>query len=192
MARTLRVKESKTVNIRTLGPVTFAPSARAKRLSITVKSDLTVRVTVPEGVSAARARRFLQSKIPWVKKSLKKLQNLQRDYPHTTLAAEKAKARVLLTMKLDYFARKYGFNYNRLFIRNQKTRWGTCSSKDNISLNVGLVSLPGELQDYVILHELVHTKHKNHSKQFWAEMDRLTGDAKKLQKQMRKYRPGAG
>jgi len=57
---------------------------------------------------------------------------------------------------------------------------------------VGLVRLPGELQDYVILHELVHTKHKNHSKQFWAEMDRLTGDAKKLKKQMRKYRPGAG
>ena len=189
----LRVKEPKTINIRTLGPVTFTPSTRARRLSITVKSDLTIRVTVPEGASVALARRFLQSKIPWVKKSLKKLQNRRQDYPHTNLpAADRAKAKALLTMRLDYLARKYGFIYNRLFIRNQKTRWGTCSSKDNISLNVNLVTLPQELQDYVILHELVHTKHKNHGKEFWAAMNRLTGDGKKLQKQIRKYKPGAG
>ena len=187
------MKKPKTINIRPLGAVTFAPSTRAKRLSITVKSDLTIRVTIPKGVSAACARRFLQSKIPWVKRSLEKLQNLERDDRRANLsAADRARARVLLTMRLDYFAQKYGFTYNRLFIRNQKTRWGTCSSKDNISLNVNLLRLPQELQDYVILHELVHTKHKNHSRQFWAEMDGLTGDAKKLQKRMRKYRPGAG
>jgi predicted metal-dependent hydrolase len=87
-------------------------------------------------------------------------------------------------------AQKHGFKYNKLFIRNQGTRWGTCSSKNNISLNMNLIRLPQELQDYAILHELVHTKHKNHSKKFWAEMDKLVRDAKKLRKRMKEYRLG--
>jgi len=133
------------------------------------------------------------SKIPWVNRHLERLRKLQQDYPQTNLtAASKAKAKTMLTVRLDYLARKYGYTYNKLFIRNQKTKWGTCSSKNNISLNVSLVRLPQELQDYVILHELVHTKHKNHGKKFWAEMGRLVGDAKRLKKEMRKYRPGAG
>ena len=96
-------------------------------------------------------------------------------------------ARQLLVDRLDSLARKYGFTYNRVFIRNQKTRWGSCSTKNNINLNVNLVRLPAELIDYTILHELVHTRVKNHSQKFWAQMDRLLGDAKKIDKKLRAY-----
>ena len=93
----------------------------------------------------------------------------------------------LLINRLDLLAKKYGFTYNRVFIRNQKTRWGSCSTKNNINLNVNLVRLPPELIDYTILHELVHTRVKNHSRKFWDQMDALLGDAKKIDKKLSAY-----
>ncbi len=128
---------------------------------------------------------FLLSKLPWAKKNLSKLKKLQKNYPQQSLLPiNKKEAKTVLTERLNFLAQKYRFSYNKLFIRNQKTRWGSCSSKNNISLNMNLVRLPQKLQDYVILHELVHTKHKNHSKKFWAEMDRYVGDGKRLRKEM--------
>ncbi|NIP25912.1 MAG: DUF45 domain-containing protein [Phycisphaerae bacterium] len=180
-----------TLYIPSLGPVLFTRSQRARRLSITVKPDQTVKVTIPKRVSFPAAKKFLESKIPWVKKNLNKLQKLRQNYPRQNLPpVNKKEAKTILTNRINLLAQKYKFSYNRLYIRNQKTRWGSCSSKNNISLNMNLIRLPQKLQDYVILHELVHTKHKNHSKKFWAQMDRLVGDGKRLRSQMKKYRLG--
>ncbi|MBL7226120.1 MAG: M48 family metallopeptidase, partial [Desulfobacteraceae bacterium] len=87
-------------------------------------------------------------------------------------------------------ANKHGLKYNRVFVRNQKTRWGSCSSKNNISLNVKLVKLPEKLMDYIILHELVHTRVRNHGKEFYAELGRLVTDQKLLVSELKEY--GAG
>jgi len=179
------------LNIPSLGPVLFTQSPRAKHLSITIKSNQTIKVTIPKRVSLPTAKKFLQSKIPWIKKNLNKLKKLQKNYPLQNLPPiNKKEAKTVLTDRLNLLAHKYKFSYNRLYIRNQKTRWGSCSSKNNISLNMNLIRLPQKLQDYVILHELVHIKHKNHSKKFWGEMDRLVGDGKRLRKEMKKYRIG--
>lgn len=70
-------------------------------------------------------------------------------------------------------------------MREQRTRWGSCSGKNNISLNVKLVLLPEELIDYVILHELVHTRIHNHGKKFWDELDIYTGNAKAVAKRLK-------
>ena len=91
-------------------------------------------------------------------------------------------AKVILKNRLKELSDIYGFKYNRVFIRNQKTRWGSCSGKNNISLNINLVRVSNELQDYVILHELVHTKIKNHSIRFWKDLDKYVGDGKKYAK----------
>ena len=104
------------------------------------------------------------------------------------IISDKAKVKNMLTERLRYLTEKHGFTYNRVFIRNQKTRWGSCSHKNNISLNMKLIRLPDELIDYVILHELVHTDRKDHGKAFWTEMDKIIGDGKKMASRLKKLR----
>ena len=102
---------------------------------------------------------------------------------------DRREARTILAAKLDELAGRYGFAYNRLYVRNQRTLWGSCSSKNNISLNMNLVRLPAELIEYVILHELVHTRVRNHGPSFWAELEKIAGDPQPLRKKLRAYHP---
>lgn len=76
-------------------------------------------------------------------------------------------ARQYLSQRLDELANEHGFTYQKISIRNQKTRWGSCSAQGNISLNWRLVQMPKWVCDYVLIHELAHTVHMNHSKAFW-------------------------
>ena len=97
-------------------------------------------------------------------------------------------AKAYLPFRVAHLAEKHGFSYNNVSVKNQKSRWGSCSYKNNINLNIHLMRLPDHLIDYVILHELVHTVHKNHGKDFWKKLDELTGNAGKLRIEMRKFR----
>lgn len=102
--------------------------------------------------------------------------------------ALKVEAKQFLPEKVKELAVKFDFNYNNLTLKNIKSRWGSCSRKNNINLSIHLMRLPDHLINYVILHELVHTVHHNHSKRFWALLDKVTGSAKSLDKELRKYR----
>ncbi len=85
-------------------------------------------------------------------------------------------------------AKKWGFRYNKVSVRKAKTRWGSCSTNGNISLNIHLIRLPKILIDYVILHELCHTIEHNHSEKFWVLMDRVTDNKSKMyREQMKEY-----
>lgn len=84
-------------------------------------------------------------------------------------------------------AQKHRFRFNKVYIKNAKTLWGSCSGKNNINLNLHLMRLPDHLIDYVIIHELCHTHEKNHGKPFWTLMDSILGDAKKIAKELRTY-----
>lgn len=171
------------------GPVLLRFSNRARRLSITVKSNGSVRVTIPKGVSVTRARQFLKAKEGWIRRSLDEFRRLTELAEEAGLSEpEFQKARAMLASRLERLARIHGFEYNRVTIRNQTSRWGSCSGKNNINLNVNLVRLPDDLRDYVMMHELVHTRVKNHSKQFWRELDKLVGDGKSMQRRLRDYR----
>jgi predicted metal-dependent hydrolase len=97
-------------------------------------------------------------------------------------------AHKILPSRLSELAQKHGFQFNRLTIRNNKRNWGSCSSKNNISLNLQMMKLPDELIDYILLHELVHTRIKNHGPQFWDKLEELTNfRARELSKQVRKF-----
>ena len=96
-------------------------------------------------------------------------------------------ARKVLTQRLAELAEDHNFDYGKVSIRSQKTRWGSCSSQNNISLNQNLLHLPDYLIDYVLLHELTHTRVKNHSSKFWNELEKVCPDAKELRKRLKTY-----
>jgi len=97
-------------------------------------------------------------------------------------------ARKLLPPRLKELAVIHGFSYNKVSIRNNKRNWGSCSSRNNISLNLQMMKLPDQLIDYILLHELVHTEIKDHSERFWKKLDQITGNkARGLAKDVKKY-----
>lgn len=97
-------------------------------------------------------------------------------------------ARKILPGRLAELAQNHGFQYNKVGIRNNKRNWGSCSGRNNISLNLQMMKLPDNLIDYILLHELVHTKIKNHGPLFWEKLDEITDKkARALAKEVRSY-----
>ncbi len=179
-----------TINVNGIGPVLIERIGRARRLSISVKAYRGVRVAVPLRVSFNKALEFVHLKKPWIKKHLAIITRHETECraPAALPATiDMTKARRRLTGRLNRLANAHGFTFNRASIRSQKTRWGSCSRNNNISLNVKLVLLSEDLLDYVILHELVHTRIHDHSKGFWEELDRYVGNGKAFASRLRKY-----
>ena len=182
--------QSKSIEMDGIGRVLLERSKLPRRLNISVKPFTGVRVAVPYWLSFESAEKMALSKATWIKRHLAKVKEIEKrqaaisnDLPEI----DRALARKKLTQRLNELSRLYGLTYNRVFIRNQKTRWGSCSARNNISLNMKLLRLPEELIDYVILHELVHTIEKNHSKSFWAELNKFVGNAGVLKSRLRGY-----
>lgn len=99
----------------------------------------------------------------------------------------RTEARGIVVQKVGYFNQYYNFEYKRIFIKNQKTRWGSCSSKGNLNFNYRITILPPELQDYLIVHELCHLKEMNHGANFWKLVEEQIPNYKALNKQLRTY-----
>jgi predicted metal-dependent hydrolase len=181
---------SQTVQIEGIGAVLFQPSARARRIIITVRPGRGVRVAVPRRSSIEAALKFVQAKKPWLQKHLDRIKQYEKQkqaFSDVFLNIDKAAARQQIISRLSQLAKQHGFTYSKVSIRNQRTRWGSCSGKGSISLNMKLVALPPELLDYVILHELVHTRIHNHSKRFWKELDKYVGNGKAKAKSLIEY-----
>jgi len=182
--------KSEIIEIDGAGHILFERSKRAKHISISVKPFQGVRVAVPYGVPFDKAKQVARSKRSWMRKHLEKMKQAEKEHDALTknsIEIDRTKARNKLVNRLNELSKQHGFSYNKVFIRNQKTRWGSCSAKNNINLNMKLVRLPDEMIDYVLLHELLHTRIKNHTNAFWAELNRLVGDAKTKSKELNKY-----
>ena len=175
----------RTVGLKGVGSIVIERSKRARRICISVHPLKGVRVAVPYGVSFDTAQAFVESRVSWIKKHLQKVQKATPI--HISDIPDKNKAAVKIINRLNELATKHQLHYNRVFIRNQKTRWGSCSAKNNISLNIKLSLLPDEYLDYVLLHELVHTQIKNHSPKFWEALNELVEDAKKMDRGLNNY-----
>ncbi|MBN1806958.1 MAG: M48 family metallopeptidase [Sedimentisphaerales bacterium] len=177
-----------------LGSVVFSQSKRAKRMSILIRPFKPVRVAFPQRASLGKAKKYLRKNLGWAKESLDYVRKIEKEHEATLNSKPKlpkTKAKMILKNRLKELANMHGFKYNKVFIKNQKTRWGSCSNLNNINLNINLVTLTEELTDYVILHELVHTEIKNHSKKFWARLNKYAGGrAKELDKSLMKHKLG--
>lgn len=165
--------------------VTIIRSDR-KTIAIQVSADLTVTVRVPRRTTSKEIDRILHDKELWIMKQLERMQEKKELYEgekitHLTNAEIQELADQALKYipeRVAYFAKIMGVNYGRITIRNQKTRWGSCSSKGNLNFNCLLMLTPPEIIDYVVVHELCHRKEMNHSKNFWNEVEKVMPDYK--------------
>ncbi len=164
-----------------------------KTLALEVTSDAKVIVRAPFRMSLAEIERFVNSKRAWIEKSLQKVQVRRTSQPDARKLTEKElellaeKAKVVFPQKVAYYAGKVGVTYGRITIRNQRTRWGSCSSKGNLNFNCLLMLAPNEVQDYVVVHELCHRKEMNHSERFWMEVAKIMPDYKAYKKWLKEY-----
>lgn len=114
-------------------------------------------------------------------------EKVQRTIRKAVEEAWRIEARVYLPKRTQELARQHQLPVGRITVRNARTRWGSCSFQNNISLSLHLMKLPDHLIDYVILHELAHIRHKNHGKGFWDFLQVLSGNAKKLDKELNQF-----
>ena len=131
---------------------------------------------------------FIESKKSWIEKNLAKMEERQKvldevqPFTQEEINALAEKAKQIIPERVRYYAPKIGVTYNRINIRCQRTRWGSCSSKGNLNFNCLLALFPLEVIDSVVVHELCHRKHMNHSPQFYAEIDKVFPEYKKWHK----------
>ena len=150
-----------------------------KTLSLQVKPDGTVIVRAPLRVSDAQIRKFVSEHEDWIKKHLVKAKEISGEAAEAgRLTNEEIKeladqAMKVIPGRVAYYAEKIGVTYGHITIRNQKTRWGSCSSKGNLNFNCLLMLTPPEVIDSVVVHELCHRKEMNHSERFYKEVLRV-------------------
>ena len=158
-------------------PYTLIRSSR-KTLSLEVRPDGSVVVRAPRKLSEKAIREFVASKESWLRSKLHKYENCPLLPPLTAqeLAELKKHAKEDLSLRAAHWASRVGVTYKNITIRAQKTRWGSCSAQGSLNFNCLLMLAPMEVRDYVVIHELCHRKHMNHSPAFWAEVAKTCPD----------------
>ena len=151
---------------------------KRKTLAIEITRDARVLVRAPYRMKNADIQKFVEEKREWIEKNLRLMKEKQLNQPTEPLTMEEIKqlaekAMVKISQRVDYYAAIVGVTYGKITIRNQKTRWGSCSRKGNLNFNCLLMLAPEEVLDYVVVHELCHRKEMNHSKRFWNEVERV-------------------
>lgn len=160
-----------------------------KTMALQVK-DGEIFVRVPRKLSTAMIREFVDAHGAWIAKTMARQR--RQTVPEAVDEAEqkrlRQKAREVIRARVEYYAPKMGVTYNRIFIKEQKTRWGSCSTAGNLNFNWKLI-LTGEAQlDYVVVHELAHRKQMNHSPQFWHEVEKILPDYKERRRRLKEFR----
>lgn len=179
-----------------LGEVTLSQTPRARRITVCVRGSGAVRLSFPRGVSRRRALEFLERKADWVEQARERLAAKRKALP-SQLPPEEERARIEelrraakadLPGRIERLAAQTGLKYAKLSIRASRTKWGSCSGQNHISLSLFLMVLPEYLRDYVIIHELCHIVHHDHSPRFHALVDSLVcGNEKNLIRELKRW-----
>jgi len=171
--------------------IEFIKHPRAKHYRITLRPDGSVRVTIPRRGTRARAERFLASKQTWLAQKQKNLKPVVNISPGE-IERLRAEAKGYIPERVRILAVQHGFEFNQIRIKNMTSRWGSCSSQKNLNFSLHLMRLESKYIDYVILHELCHTREMNHGPRFWSLLESVYPLAKEVDREMRKFGMAVG
>lgn len=168
---------------------TLKKSKRAKRMRLAVYCDGSVVVTSPLGIQQSIIEKFISDKKQWILDKIRFFRSVDskaiRTFSKKDYLENKDKAFVLVNEKVEFYNEIYNFSFNKICIKNQKTRWGSCSSNRNLNFNYKILFLPSKLQDYIIVHEICHLKEFNHSNRFWTLIEKALPDYLEIKKELR-------
>lgn len=172
------------------GEVVVRKNPLSKNIRFSIAPSGRLQMSVPKHTSDFLIKRFLN-----INRNLIR-ENVPLNDPSTQRARDAKKkllikkAKEYLPYRLEYFAKLYGYRYEKCRLSHAATRWGSCSSNGTISLNIGLMQIPPVLRDYVIIHELAHLNHMDHSPAFWAEVSTHDPRYKEHRKKLKNFSPG--
>ena len=163
-----------------------------KTVAIQVEPDGSVIVRAPKRCSLRKIKDFVREKEHWIRTKQEEIAAGRREFSAKKLTEEerqslRQRAGFLLGERTVLYAERMQVSYGRITIRDQKTRWGSCSAAGNLNFNWRLVMAPGEVLDYVVVHELAHRKEMNHSRKFWAEVKNVLPDYEKRRKWLKEF-----
>lgn len=173
-----------------VGEIILSSTRRSTRISLSVRPTGKVRLSFPLYVSESRALKFLEQKINWVVAAQQKYKEraIAPSLSRAEIEQLRKTAKALLPQRVAELATKFSLTYGKVTIRATRSKWGSCSASGNISLSLYLMLLPEHLRDYVIIHELCHTVHHNHSSLFHSLVNQLTqGQEKSLARELRQH-----
>ena len=168
---------------------TLKVSARAMRLRLAVYCDGSVVATLPRRMSQNVLEEFILQKAQWILRKVeyfKKFPGRVLKGSHSDFLQYREQALALARQRVEYYAARHGFQYRTINIKNQKTRWGSCSKKGNLNFNYKIALLSAPVADYLIVHELCHLKEFNHSRAFWKMVGEILPNYGALRRALKK------
>lgn len=175
-----------------LPPYILKRSSRSRTIRLSVKAGGIVTVSAPRYASETSIRSFLLGHVGWLQKKVKYFKKfsetrLSRAQEKQLFILYKARAELFAKNKVIEHNKKYRFSFNKISVRNSRTRWGSCSSKGTLCFNYKIAFLPEHLADYLVIHELCHLKEHNHGKAFWSLVSEGVSDYGLRRKELREF-----
>ncbi|MCX6740690.1 MAG: M48 family metallopeptidase [Candidatus Parcubacteria bacterium] len=169
---------------------TLKTSSRAKNLRLAIYCDGSLVVTRPQYLGSFFVNNFLRERANWILSKIeyfKKFGRLRAVADPKEYRQNKKAALILVRELVANYNSIYGFKYNALKIKNQKTRWGSCSKKGNLNFSYKIAFMPRELAEYIVAHEICHLQEFNHAAKFWNLVGKTIPDYAQLRKKLRKW-----
>lgn len=165
--------------------------SRRKTIAIQIDREGQVIVRTPYGITKRQVEEFLDEKKDWLLQTRQRVEKRKTEQIPISEEVRREgieRAKRIFPERTAYFAKRMGVDYGRITIREQKTRWGSCSSKGNLNFNWRLVLLDPELLDYVVVHELAHRREMNHSVAFWKVVEAELPDYRERRRRLKECR----
>ncbi len=171
---------------------TLKANSRSRRVSLVIQSDGKLVATGPRGLNIEIVENFILQKSKWI---LDKLNYFKKNISLISVRGGKGDYKkrkddslAMVSERLKFFNMHYNLKWNKISIRNQKSRWGSCSRKGNLNFNYKIIHLPAQMADYIIVHEMCHLKQFNHSKNFWNLVGEAIPDYMEIRRELQKSR----